>query len=100
MCKTVGIPGYYAKRKIIDPLCIISPQLLKDYPGKATAEIETLRKLKPDIYMSWYKYDDKYKEVRDGYHLVKAFRMPFGLVTDTIWIYHKNQSAAALRSSY
>jgi len=85
----VGIPGYYARRKIIDPLCIISPELMKDYPGKATAEIKTLRKLMPEYYISWYKYDDKYEDLRKNYLLVKQFKMPFGLVTDTIWLYQK-----------
>jgi hypothetical protein len=94
MCKTAGIPGYYAKRKLIDPLCIISPQLLKDYPGKGEAEIETLRKLKPDVYISWYKHDDKYPDMRENYHIVKVFKMPQGIITNTIWLYRKNSVTA------
>jgi len=87
MCKTVGIPGYYSNRRVIDPLCIVSPELLKDYPGKEKAEIETLKTTKPDYFLSW---DVRPHEIPNEYNLVKEYRMAFALVTyNSTWLYKK-----------
>jgi hypothetical protein len=91
MCKTVGIPGFYANRRIIDPLGIISPELLPHYPGKATAEIEALRRTKPDYFISYYKkFYDQHEDMRRDYTLVREYEMPFALISHrTIWLYKK-----------
>lgn len=89
MCQTVGLPGYYANRRIIDPLCIASPELLSTYPGKEKAELETLKKTQPDYFISW---EAKPQSIPSNYSLVKEYTMPVALIAyHSTWLYKRNE---------
>ncbi len=90
MCMTIGIPAYYSHRRVIDPLGIGTPELLKDWPGKDKANLEALRRTNPDYYLAYEPMDQGYEELQDKYILAAHLILPVLLINkNETFLYRK-----------
>ncbi len=89
MCMTVGIPGYYSNRRVIDPLGIATPALLKNW-SKEQYNLDALRQTRPDYYISYEPLDERYREMTDEYILTARIPMPMSLISgQETYLYRK-----------
>jgi hypothetical protein len=89
MCITVGLPGYYSNRRLIDPLGIATPALLKNW-SKEQYNLDALRRTRPDYYISYEPMDERYREMADEYILTARIPMPMRLISrQTTYLYRK-----------
>lgn len=91
MCMTVGLPGYYSNRRVIDPLGIATPELLKNWSAKENYNLEALRRFHPDYYISYEPLDEQYREMQNEYTLTARIPMPMSLIIkQETFLYRKN----------